>query len=443
MADLAAARALEAARLTGRIRRHVVVVHIALAGLGAQTLDHLHLAHRREGRDGHDLRLAAGENAAAVDARQHAGLAPDGADLGQAAAVGTDALLQNLLAHDLLVEVVERVIDLAEAALEALGVLLVRLGGDDLLPRAALMAVGRLKDPLAAAVEILADGGLDILARFDDRIVALLLADLGDDLLLERDDLLDLLMAGQDRAEHVRLADLLGAGLDHQHSLVGAGHGQAQLRHGALLEVRIDDDLAIDQADGDAADRTRPRDIADGDGRGSADHRGDIRRHILLDGKHGRHNLHIVAHALVEQRAKRAIDEAGGQRRLLGRTALALDESAGNLANGIHLLLKIDAQREEILSLARGFGGRHIDHDHRIAETDDHGAIRLSAVFAKLQHQLAASQLCAIHLFHRGISFQNPACNTHHSGPNPRSLKKTVVWATMSPKRRSSGTKPS
>ena len=419
MADLAAARALEAARLAGGVRRHVVVVHVALAGLGAQALDDLHLAHRREGRDGHDLRFTAGEHAGAMGARQHADLAPDRADLRKAAAVRTHALLEDLLAHDLLVQVVQRVIDLGHAALKALGVLLVRLLGDDLLAVAALMAVKRLEDPLAAAIEVLADSRLDVGARLEDRVILLLLADLRHDLLLEGDELLDRLMAGEDRAEHVRLADLLGAGLDHQHGLVGARHGQVQLRHLALRKVRVDDNLAINQAHGDARNRAAPRDVAHGDGRRGADHRGDIRRHILLDGEDGGHDLHVVAHALVEQRAQRAVDQAGGQRRLLGGTALALDESAGDLAHGVHLLFKIHAQREEVLALARLLGSRHIDHHDRVAETNDDRAVRLTAVLAKLQRKLTARQLCGIHLDHRGISFQLSCLPTHNHRHEP------------------------
>ena len=128
----------------------------------------------------------------------------------------------------------------------------------------------------------------------------------------------------------------------------------------------------------------------------------------MLDRQHRRHDLHVVADALVEQRAQRTVDQAGGQRRLLGRTALALDEAARQLAHGIHLLFKIHAQREEILALARLLGGGRIDHDDRVAQADDHGAVRLTAVLAKLQGQLAAGQLSGIHLVHFGISFQLP-----------------------------------
>ena len=460
MADFAAAGALEAARLAGGIRRHVVVVHVALAGLRAETLDHLRLAHGRERRDREHLRLAAGKHAGAMHARQNAGFAPNRANLGQAAAVRAHSLLQNLGAHDFLVEVIQRVVHLVQAAFEALGVELVRLLLHLILARAALVAVKRLKRPRAAVEEVRANGGLHILARLCNREHALFLADFSHNLLLEGDQLLDLLVAGENRAEHVRLADLLRARLDHQHGLVRAGNRQAQLGNRALLLIRVDDDFAVHQTDGNAADRARPRDIADRNRGGSADHRGNIRRHVLLNGKHRRHNLHVVAHALVEQRAQRAVDQAGGQRRLFGRTTLALDETAGDLAHGIHLLFKVNAQREKVLTLARRVARRRVDHDHRVAQSNDHRSVSLTAVLAKFHNQRAPRQLCGIRLDHRVESpFKIPACQHFFSDANPRRLIYKTDFSIrfrfiknekgrrlgrqkLSPKRRSSGTKP-
>ena len=386
-------------------------MHVALAGLRAETLDHLRFAHGRKRRDGEHLRFAAGEHAGTMHARQDAGFAPDRTNLGQAAAIRANALFQNLGAHDLLVQVIQRVIDFIQAALETLGIQLVRLLLHLLLACAALVTVKRLKRPCAAVEEVRANGSLHVFARLGDRENALFLADFSDNLLLESNQLLDLLVTGENRAEHVRFADLLRARLDHQHGFIRTGDRQAQLGNRALLLIRIDNDFAIDQTDGNAADRARPRNIADRNRGGSADHRGDIRRHVLLDGKHRRHNLHVVAHALIEQRAQRAVDQTGGQRRLFGGTAFALDETAGDFAHGIHLLFKVNAQREKVLTFARRVARRRIDHDHRIAQSNDHRSVSLTAVLAKFHDQRAARQFCGIRLDHRVESpFKIPAC---------------------------------
>src|SRR5690606_22347574 len=67
--DLAALRAADAAGLTGRVRREVVVVHVALLRDRGQRIDLLlHLEHV-ERRDTHDLGLATLEDRGTVNAR--------------------------------------------------------------------------------------------------------------------------------------------------------------------------------------------------------------------------------------------------------------------------------------------------------------------------------------------------------------------------------------
>ena len=48
--------------------------------------------------------------------------------------------------------------------------------------------------------------------------------------------------------------------------------------------------------------------------------------------EHGGDDLHFVAETLWEQRAQRAVDQAGGEDLLGGGPALALHEPAGELA---------------------------------------------------------------------------------------------------------------
>ena len=71
----------------------------------------------------------------------------------------------------------------------------------------------------------------------------------------------------------------------------------------------------------------------------------------------GADHLGFVAIALVEERADRAIDQAGGQNLLLCRTAFALEEATGDLARGVGLLLVVNRQREEIDPLPSACAG--------------------------------------------------------------------------------------
>ena len=67
--DLAAARAAHRARLADRVRREVVVVHVALVGDRHDPVEALFVADRAEGCGGEHLRLPAREHAGSVDAR--------------------------------------------------------------------------------------------------------------------------------------------------------------------------------------------------------------------------------------------------------------------------------------------------------------------------------------------------------------------------------------
>jgi len=84
--DLAPLRRADPAGLTGRVRRHVVVVHVALGALGVERVDHLlHAEHVQRG-DPKDLSLAPLEQRRTVHPGQHADLGRERPDVGEARA---------------------------------------------------------------------------------------------------------------------------------------------------------------------------------------------------------------------------------------------------------------------------------------------------------------------------------------------------------------------
>ena len=108
VADLAALRRADAAGLAGRVRRHVVVEHEALAVLAHQRVDDLLVARGAERGDDQRLRLAAREQRRAVRARQHAGADGDRAHGARVAAVDARLAGEDLVADDLRFEVEQR-----------------------------------------------------------------------------------------------------------------------------------------------------------------------------------------------------------------------------------------------------------------------------------------------------------------------------------------------
>ena len=89
-------------------------------------------------------------------------------------------------------------------------------------------------------------------------------------------------------------------------------------------------------------------------------------------------DLDFVEEAFREQRADRAVDQAAGQvSSSLGRTALALEEAARDLAGGVALLDVVDGQREEVLA-GFGFGQRRRWPARRCRPCRQHGAAGLA-----------------------------------------------------------------
>ena len=116
--DFATLRRTDAARLTGGVRREVVMMHVALGGLGTERVDLLsHLDHVESGHT-QDLGLATLEQCGAVCARDDRDLGGQRTDVRDAAAVDAELIAQDALANQLLGERAERCSQFLLAAFE-------------------------------------------------------------------------------------------------------------------------------------------------------------------------------------------------------------------------------------------------------------------------------------------------------------------------------------
>ena len=330
--------------------------------------------------DAQDLGLAALEQRRAVDARDHADLGVQRTDVGQAAAVDADLVAQHALAHELLVDRAERRADLLLATLELARPSFSSTRGLDLVDAGlALLLVGDRH----RGGEVGLGGGLDgvvdvVLVVEEDRELLDRLRGLLGELGLRLAQLLDERLGGVEAAGDDLLGRRLGAGLDEVPGLLGglgldhhdrdvAGLGDAarddHVEDGVLeLAVgREGDPLALDQRDADAADRAGERQAGELGGQ----RRGVDREHVVglvgVERQDGDDDLDLVAQALLEGRAQRAVDQAAGEDRVLAGATLAAEERAGDLAHGVHPLLDVDRQGEEVelvLGVLAGRGGR-------------------------------------------------------------------------------------
>ncbi len=223
VADLAALGRADTAGLTVGPRRHVVVVQVALGVVRRERVDHLVHAGHGHGHHAHHLGLATLEQRRAVSGRQDADLGGDRAQIGDAAAVDADALVDDARAHQLLVERADGLLDHAvlpgELARRVLGAAQLGedLGRDGVGRFVALGLVGDGDDRRELVAAGLLDGGEDLRRVVEDRRPlhrrdrALGGDHRGHELALQRDRFLDPHLAGLEAVGEDFLGDLRGA----------------------------------------------------------------------------------------------------------------------------------------------------------------------------------------------------------------------------------------
>ena len=78
---------------------------------------------------------------------------------------------------------------------------------------------------------------------------------------------------------------------------------------------------------------------------------------LHVDTEDGEHDLGLVAVAVGEGGAQRAVGEATGQDGLLARATFTTEERTGDLAGGVGALFHVDREREEVDAVTHGAGG--------------------------------------------------------------------------------------
>ena len=186
--------------------------------------------------------------------------------------------------------------------------------------------------------------------------------------------------------EHDFLGKLVSLGFDHQHCGLGTGNDQVHLGGLELRSRRVDDVLAVDVTHARGANRAVKGDAGDCHGSRCANHGRDIGIDFRVDRQHVDDDLDFVIEAFRKQGAQGAIDQAGGEGFLFGRLALALEETAGDLARCVGFFDVVDGQGEKILARL-GLLGRNDGCQHDgVVNGDEHGAARLTRDFARLEH---------------------------------------------------------
>ena len=436
------------------------MVHVALGLFRPQRVDLLgHLDHVESG-DAHDLGLPAFEQRATVRPRDDRHLGAQRADIGDAPAIDPEMVGQDALAHQFLGQRPIGGADLLLASGESLAEASEHIDLDLIRAIVALGFSGDLQS-LGQVVAASRDHGrIDVVGVIgEQRVVGDRFGGLGRQLLLRvaqrGDERLGYLKAlghngfgGRRGAAGDQLDHPVGGfSLDHHDRDVGRvpGAGLAprddHVEHGTLelLDSRERHPLAT---------AGRPRDERDANAADGAGERqaGDLgRRRCGIDGEHvvqvvgieaeDRDNdLDLVAQAGDERRSQWPVDQPTGEDRVGGGAALAAEEGAGNPARGIHPLLDINGQREEVKVLFGGLAGGGGRQQHGfVVEVGDDGAGGLLGQPTGLESDGAGAEAPVVD---GGGCFEHAFVDVSDRHRGPYSLSgNSLFWCFASPQR--------
>ena len=190
-----------------------------------------------------------------------------------------------------------------------------------------------------------------------------------------------------DALVHDVVRHLIGLGLDHDDLLVGGGDGGDHAVGLALLLRGVEEVLLPVPAEDDAGDWAVERHVGNAHRGARADHGGDLRAAVTVDGQHLAGDDDVVAQVAREERAHRAVDQAAGQHGGQAGLALAAHEAAGDAADGVELLIEVHGQREVIHTVLRAGGSRAGDEHGRLAVADEDGGVAQLGELAGLHHE--------------------------------------------------------
>ena len=432
VAVLAAAGGALGLGLAGGVAGEVVVVHIALLFLFPDSVELLVHGEGVERGYAEHLGLAAGEEAAAVDAGNHADLGGQGTYLVHATAVDAVAGEQPGLDY-LLLELVGYLLEV----LVHVGVLL----EEELVPVLDELVPALLADVLVVGVHGglgLVHGGVDylreeLLVEVGVLILELGLANLLDHLVDEVEHGLELLVRLHDALVHDVLGDLVGGGLNHDDLLVRRGDGDGHAVSLALGLGGVEEVALAVPAEADAGNGAVPRDVGNRHGGAGAYHGGYLGGAVAVDAEDLALDGDVVPEVAREERAHRAVDEAARQDGGQARTALAAHEAAGDAAHGVELLVEVDAEGEVVNAVARARGGGHGDEDGGLAVLGEDRGVGQLGHAPDLHAQRTAA---VVNLIHAAVgellvldyhSFVAPFRCADSSGAWPIALGKTSV----------------
>ena len=346
-------------------------MHITFFCLIIETVEKLSHIHHAERTGRKDLSLSTCEHSTSVCARQNADFGSQRTDLIDPASIDTLAVIQQPAANDIFLKFVQALVD----DTGVLRILLIKRCMNLIIDRKKSCVTNQFVIGIHGNADFLHCHILDSLKQIVRYFLTLKrhlrLADLSDDGVDELHDLTVHLVASNDSIEHSLVVDFICACLDHNDLLRRTDNRKLQVVVLALFMGGIDNDLAVYQSDGNACDRSIPRNVGDRDCDRRSNQSSDIRCTVGIDRHDSHDDSHVVAHILREQGAEGTVNKAGSQNGLLTCAAFSAQETSWNLSYCIKFLFIINRKREIIDALSRFSAHCSSAEHYSLAVTDE------------------------------------------------------------------------
>ena len=224
-------------------------------------------------------------------------------------------------------------------------------------------------------------------------------ASLLEKLFLNSDQLLNSALSDGECLDHVGFRHLERSTFDHHDRILRSGEDDIHVAVRQLLECRVEDPFLLDTSDADSGDRAHERNLRRVEGVGRGDERHHIGVILLVGGDDIDEYLDFVLEAFRKKRTNRSVDDSRLEDLRIRRPPFSLDESAGDLAGGVRLVLVLDEEgekRERTFDVA----DRCCRENHCLAKLDYCGPCRLFRHAACLDDEASSgeSSFDALHM---------------------------------------------
>ena len=192
----------------------------------------------------------------------------------------------------------------------------------------------------------------------------------------------DVLFCEVQSSDHVIFRNLVHFAFHHHDVVHRGGHDHVDVGALHILNGGVHHEFAIHATYAHLGNRALEGDVGNGDGGGSCETCKTVGQEVLVAGNQGHNDLSFSVEVFREKGTDGAIDQAGNEDFILGRTGFAFEETAGETTHSAVFLLIFDLQRHKVSAFHSLFFATYSSQNHGVTHGDDSSAVGLLRQFS-------------------------------------------------------------